>query len=385
MKKLFTLFAVALMGITAYAQCPSKLSFQLSEMNEDEEFVAVEQVNAANGLFELQLVNSTAFLNGFNMEIQKPEGAEWVMDELDGEWVGFTGYGHTILAMWDVTNANWRETKLFQKADLKCSIKEGNLVIIEILSTNDCRFFPVLEEPASIARFSVDFSGCADGDLIVKADNTPSGCTFSYTGGNVEAGDPNGAMQPEEPVLIELTKAGDIVKLKGDEPQPVMYDAFYVTGTFNDWSQETANMTELVANDDATVFTGEVDLTDGAEFKVVTPTEDGLKWFGGVDENQVGYFEINDGLLNQPIELVDGSNFKVVGDGKYTISVMQPEAETGKAVAEPLVMTVSKEVTGISTISTDKADNRIFDIQGRELNSVPEHGIYIQNGKKYVK
>ena len=167
--------------------------------------------------------------------------------------------------------------------------------------------------------------------------------------------------------------------------QPVMYDAFYVTGTFNDWSQETANMTELVANDDATVFTGEVDLTDGAEFKVVTPTEDGLKWFGGVDENQVGYFEINDGLLNQPIELVDGSNFKVVGDGKYTISVMQPEAETGKAVAEPLVMTVSKEVTGISTISTDKADNRIFDIQGRELNSVPEHGIYIQNGKKYVK
>jgi hypothetical protein len=48
-------------------------------------------------------------------------------------------------------------------------------------------------------------------------------------------------------------------------------------------------------------------------------------------------------------------------------------------------MTVSKEVTGISTILTDKADSHIFDLQGRQLNSVPAHGIYIQNGKKYVK
>ena len=45
-----------------------------------------------------------------------------------------------------------------------------------------------------------------------------------------------------------------------------------------------------------------------------------------------------------------------------------------------------EDLTGISTISTDKnVDNRIFDLQGRELQSVPEHGIYIQNGKKYVK
>ncbi|MBP5687357.1 MAG: hypothetical protein J6X22_01780 [Muribaculaceae bacterium] len=42
-------------------------------------------------------------------------------------------------------------------------------------------------------------------------------------------------------------------------------------------------------------------------------------------------------------------------------------------------------VTGISTVAADKADNRIFDLQGRELQGAPEHGIYIQNGKKYLK
>jgi hypothetical protein len=43
------------------------------------------------------------------------------------------------------------------------------------------------------------------------------------------------------------------------------------------------------------------------------------------------------------------------------------------------------EPDAITTITNDKVDNRIFDLQGRELKSVPENGIYIQNGKKYVK
>ena len=41
----------------------------------------------------------------------------------------------------------------------------------------------------------------------------------------------------------------------------------------------------------------------------------------------------------------------------------------------------------ITTVSGDceNVDSRIFDLQGRELKSVPEHGIYIQNGKKHIK
>ena len=70
---------------------------------------------------------------------------------------------------------------------------------------------------------------------------------------------------------------------------------------------------------------------------------------------------------------------------------------------EPMVITLTKQdntvtekrstpafyvssLSGISTVATDAAvDSRIFDLQGRELQSAPEHAIYIQNGKKYVK
>ena len=46
-----------------------------------------------------------------------------------------------------------------------------------------------------------------------------------------------------------------------------------------------------------------------------------------------------------------------------------------------------KELNAITTVTGDceNVDSRIFDLQGRELKSVPEHGIYIQNGKKHIK
>ncbi|HAP50083.1 MAG TPA: hypothetical protein DCQ56_02545, partial [Porphyromonadaceae bacterium] len=66
----------------------------------------------------------------------------------------------------------------------------------------------------------------------------------------------------------------------------------------------------------------EVDLEDGAKFKLIAPDGDGWKWFGGVDENTLGYFEITpemcDGSVG--IDLVDGSDFYVAEGGHYTIS-----------------------------------------------------------------
>ena len=155
-----------------------------------------------------------------------------------------------------------REQKLLEMCDVQSNIKSnGNLVIIELLKTNDCRFFPVLEEPTSIGVFYMNCSTLAakDGEdvpsVTLTAPAIPSRYSFSYTGG------------------VEGTRA---------------------------W----------------------------------TPEEP----------------------LEYTLYLVDGA------------------------------MTDEKPTTAISTISTDKnVDNRIFDLQGRELQSVPEHGIYIQNGKKYVK
>ena len=347
MKKVFTLFAAALVAFAAFADdvpCPSVLSFRLASDIE----VAAEQAPANNVMIELQLVNASENLNGFNMEIAKQtiegeycEAIEWVEDAEDGDAAGFTGYGHTILAMWDVTNANWRETKLFQKADLKCNVKptNDNLVIIEILSTLDCRFFPVLEEPASIARFTVDLSACADGDYRLFADATPSGCSFSFTGGP----EGNRAWTADEPVVIELTKKGDIVTLKSDEPvvEPV---------TINGFVKDANGPLEGVT----------VTLNEVTREAITTTT----------DEN---------GAYSLQYTPEEGKNYNV----KFEKEGYTPQ--TFDAAEVPETVTLESINTGISTIGADNADGRIYDIQGRELKSVPEHGIYIQNGKKYVK
>lgn len=375
MKKAFTLLAAALICICASAQdygpCPSKCYFAL--LNADD---------PAQVEVELQLTNSSLNLNGFNMEILKEEGSEALaFKRVNEEWFTAEGYAGTILARLEGVTDEEREELLNELCSVSSNWKQNvdRLVIVEIMWTLDCRFFPVLEEPTGIGKFWLDFSNCPDGDYTITAPSTSTTMRFAYSGG------PEGDRGwTGDAVTITFNKAGDVITVKNEDPQPqpVEYDAFYLTGTFNGWTQDVANMTELTSNEEGTQFTGTVELEDGAEFKVVTPVEGGLKWFGGEDANQVGYFEINDGLLNTPIALIEGANFKVAGEGRYIITVMNP----AKGLQEPLVMTVAKEATGVSNLNIDTIiDNRIFDLQGRELQSAPEHGIYIQNGKKYVK
>ncbi len=151
---------------------------------------------------------------------------------------------------------------------------------------------------------------------------------------------------------------------------------YYLVGTFNDWNQtEEGGRIAFDAENRA-----EVTLQDNDEFKIITPAEDGgWIWLGGVDENQVGYFLITPELMSYNLDLVDGANFRVQEGGLYHINLVWD-----RDLPSHIVVTLA-EPNAISTIINDKADNRIFDLQGRELKSVPEHGIYIQNGKKYVK
>ncbi len=253
MKKVFTLFAAAVLGLSAYAQeapteCPSMFYFEPMEEVQD----------ASNVVLELQITNSSENLNGFNIYIQKPEAAEWIMiDDIFEFYATNEGYGHNILGAWEGHTEAQMEAGMARMMDFNTSINQGKLVIIEILKTNNCRFYPVFETPAGVAKFAIDFSGCEDtkAPLEITADNTnPTECSFAYTGG------------------VEGTRA---------------------------WSPEVAPLLKL--------------------------------------------------------DKVNGQVMKAIE-------------------------------TGISTINTDQnVDNRIFDLQGRELQSVPEHGIYIQNGKKYVK
>ena len=258
MKKIFTLFAAAMLGVCAFAQmpetCPSELGLKL--LNGDNP----EQVEV-----ELTVINSSLNLNGFNTELQlgdEENPSQVIFKKVSRKAFTAAGYANVILARLDDATDDEREELLLEFCDVQSNIKtSGNLVIIELLKTNECRFFPVLEEHTAVGKFWMDWSALTakDGEEVpqatISAPAIPSRYSFSYTGG------------------VEGTRA---------------------------WTPEAP--------------------------------------------------------LEYTLYLVDGK--------------VTDEAPT----------------TGISTISTDtNVDNRIFDLQGRELQSVPEHGIYIQKGKKYVK
>ena len=159
--------------------------------------------------------------------------------------------------------------------------------------------------------------------------------------------------------------------------EPVADEGFFLVGSFNEWNT-TADGGRLAFDNENRV---EVTLNANDEFKVITPAEDGSwLWLGGIDENNVGYFLITPELLSYDLQLVDGANFRVQEGGIYHVNLVWQ-----RDLPSYIVVTLA-EPNAISTVGVDtKADNRIFDIMGRELKSVPENGIYIQNGKKYVK
>ena len=97
---------------------------------------------------------------------------------------------------------------------------------------------------------------------------------------------------------------------------------FYLVGTFNDWNT-TAEGGRLVftATAEDGVYEATGTLSANAEFKVITPNGDDWTWYGGIDEYGGGYFLINNGLLNTPIAMVDGANFRIENGGEYTFRV----------------------------------------------------------------
>lgn len=206
---------------------------------------------------------------------------------------------------------------------------------------------------------------------------------FDYAGNLIMSGAKVGiySIPTEENVtVVPAKKALTIVK---EAEQPVAYEEFYLVGTFNDWSQVDGKVA-FEGNDAGDEFTATIDLEADAEFKVITPQGDGWKWFGGQDDNGVGYFLITDEI--EMISLVDGANFKVEEAGEFTFIIK--EAAT-KGVSEPLIMTVSKTElppTAITTINSDsKVDNAWYNISGIRFPSKPTApGIYIHNGKKVV-
>ncbi|MBQ1722507.1 MAG: hypothetical protein II034_01790, partial [Muribaculaceae bacterium] len=135
---------------------------------------------------------------------------------------------------------------------------------------------------------------------------------------------------------------------------------FFVVGGFNGWDwnnglaiDPTEGATFDVVNDPADV--------ESMEFKIITFDEEGRPiWIGGLDENDVNYFEITDELLGNEIDLYDdGANFRLLNEGNYTVKLV--EEEGSKALVEGLKMVVlfNKPVT-----------TGVNDINGKAVSSV---------------
>ena len=210
----------------------------------------------------------------------------------------------------------------------------------------------------------------------------------SYAQGNLWNVEVQDAEHIEQVIVhqADISSLGEVIYMPAYE-EPDNIKELYLVGTFNGWNQtEEGGRIPFELTDGELIAT--VDLEAGAEFKMITPNEDGSwRWLGGVDDNQVGYFLINGDLLDQPITLVDGSNFRINEEGNYTLKVMTApiRAIPVDGVIEPLVMVVSKnEVTSIADVEINvNGDNRYYNMMGQPVVN-PTPGIYIHNGKKVI-
>ena len=237
--------------------------------------------------------------------------------------------------------------------------------------------------PRKAATGQVAYTGTTDenGDFSVDVIQTDKkyDATFSkegYKDAVVENIDPsNGDVALDEPVAMEAELS-----------------ALSVLGTFNGWDVSANPMTknESTGMFEATITVPEAEPVEGQdhpyEFKIGVPNGNGgvATWYGGEDDNHVGYFEVKEEYIegNVGLTMVDGSNFRLPAAGTYDIKVDPNEMKL--YVSRPTVTGVDelKAVAGkpgnVYTI-----DGRLVRRNATDLSGL-DSGIYIFNGKKVL-
>ncbi len=143
---------------------------------------------------------------------------------------------------------------------------------------------------------------------------------FDYAGNLILSGAKVGiySIPTEENVTtVPAKKALTVQKVGAQLPSE-----FYLVGSFNEWNTtETGGRLVFEATETEGVYETTGTLAANDEFKVITPNGDGWTWYGGIDELGGGYFLINSNLLNVPLQMVDGSNFRMENGGEFTFSI----------------------------------------------------------------
>ena len=286
--------------------------------------------------------------------------------------------------------ANYQETyRIYVCTTGSTDIEDFEPVTDDMLSPNTTEWTEVEIDLSAYAgqsgRIAFRHYNCTDRDFMlfdaigIYANEVPAGewttvedVTSTYT---IEGLDPETEYEVQvqgvlndAKALTEWTASVNFTTLATPvEP------AYYLVGTFNDWSQEDG-MIEFVENK------ASAELEAGAEFKVITPaeTEGQWIWYGGEDAYGAGYFLINNDVLGVNITLCDGANFRIENAGTYDFELVWSRDGVP-------ALKVTQTSTGINTVGVDSNSNDWYNLNGQKLNGKPTTpGIYINGNKKVI-
>ena len=156
--------------------------------------------------------------------------------------------------------------------------------------------------------------------------------------------------------------------------EPVKY---YVCGGFNGWNaNEPLEITEEGATFDVVEDPEDV---ESKEFKILTAGENDWMWLGGEDANNVGYFEISEGMMTAGTEITldnAGANFRLPGSGNYTITL----AKEAKAPYEGVKIVVKKNnttPTAVTDINSKTVAGVKYVNMAGQVSATPFEGVNV--------
>jgi hypothetical protein len=248
---------------------------------------------------------------------------------------------------------------------------EGNVMVVN-QPDGTLKFFSVSYDEAGVpdVQYLYDYKAGA-GSLVTQIN-------YDYAGNLVVSGtklvilsmptDDNQTTTPAKKALIVVKNA--------DVP-------YYVVGGFNSWNtNEPLEITEEGATFDVVEDPNDV---ESKEFKILTPGASDWIWLGGIDNNNVGYFEVTEGMMTAGTEIElyandettpNYANFRLPGSGNYTITL----AKGAKGLYEGAKIVVKQNNT-IPTAITDVSAKTVRSIQyvnvAGQMSDKPFEGVNI--------
>ena len=197
MKKLFTLFAAALVGVSAFA---------FTEGNTKAEFKVARNQDAAQTQIDVNILNSNEDLNTIQLGILPENGAQFVKMGTGLKKYYFDYNGAYVLAnlMPGEATDEDREASLADFAACQSNVKDGMLVLLTNFITADVQTYPATD--GNLGFFMMDLTAVPDGEsvTIARVDSQYKNSNFGDTNSK-------GYAAFEEDVLINVTKADGVV------------------------------------------------------------------------------------------------------------------------------------------------------------------------------